>query len=181
MTYKEWEAEKVAAATSRNAEADKEALDFLGGSEDDDLNSIVRRSTMKLENGFACFPDGDPLSEYVKKVKPLKTYFDVAMHGSPTAVGFGTTNTNMSARLLASVIRHSEGWNGQKIRLLSCNTGKQVGGDYCFAEELANALGVAVKAPNDLLYISKSGTIHIGEMKNGRFIDYRPNQRGRRK
>ncbi len=136
---------------------------------------------MKLENGFACFPDDDVLSGYIQKVTPLKTYFDVAMHGSPTAVGFGTSETNMSPRMLASVIRHSDGWNGQKIRLLSCSTGKSLGDDYCFAEELANALGVEEKAPNDLLYISPNGYIKVGKRGQGSMLQFRPNQRGRRK
>lgn len=181
MTYREWANWKSAAAQAKNAADDAEALQFFHADARDDLQSIVKKRTMKLENGFACFPDNDPLQEYVQKVKPLKTFFDVAMHGAPNAVGFGTAETNMSPRLLASVIRHSDGWNGQKIRLLSCSTGKQVGDDYCFAEELANALGVEVKAPNDTLFISPSGNMYVGEDKDGRMVSYLPNQRGRRK
>ena len=79
------------------------------------------------------------------------------------------------------MIRHSEGWNGQKIRLLSCSTGAANGDDYCFAEELANALGVTVKAPNDLLYIEENGNMMVGKNGEGKFITYKPNQRGRRK
>lgn len=160
---------------------DTAALKFLGADARDDLKSIVKKRTMELENGFACFPDNDPLQKYIQNVKPLKTYFDVAMHGTPNAVGFGTAETNMSPRLLAAVIRHSDGWNGQKIRLLSCSTGKQLGDDYCFAEELANALGVEVKAPDDILLISPSGRISVGLLGKGGMVSYIPNQRGRRK
>ena len=103
------------------------------------------------------------------------------MHGSPTAVGYGTLETNMSPRLLASVIRHMDGWNGQNIRLLSCSTGKQIGEEYCFAEELANALGVIVKAPTDTLYIFPNGRIQVGKRNKGSMRDYKPNERGRRK
>lgn len=195
MTYAQWEASKYgyngkqlspyhktsAAGITANAKDDAETLKFFGADARDDLKSIVKRRTMNLENGFACFPDGDVLGEYVQKVKPLKTYFDVAMHGSSTAVGFGTAETNMSPRMLASVIRHSDGWNGQKIRLLSCSTGKQNGDDYCFAEELANALGVEVKAPNDTLFISAAGNMYVGEDKDGSMVSYFPNQRRRRK
>jgi hypothetical protein len=99
-----------------------------------------------------------------------------SLHGAQDAVGFGTTETNMS-----SVIRHSDGWNGQKIRLLSCSTGKQLGDDYCFAEELANALGVEVKAPDDILLISPSGRMSVGLLGKGGMVSYIPNQRGRRK
>lgn len=145
------------------------------------MYDVVKRRTIKLENGFSCFPDNDVLTEYAKKVKPLKTYYDVALHGSETGVGFGTTKCDMSARELAAVIRHSEGWNGQKVRLLSCSTGKQVGEEYCFAEELANALGVEVKAPNDVLYIYPSGRMKVGPTGRGKMATFTPNQRGRRK
>lgn len=181
MTYAQWVSWKAGAAHQRNAADDAKTLQFLHADARDNLQSIVRRSTIKLENGFACFPENDPLSRYVQNVKPLKTYFDVAIHGSPTAVGFGTTEANMSPRLLASIIRHSDGWNGQKIRLLSCSTGQQEGDDYCFAEELANALGVEVKAPNDVLYISPAGKLQVGARDEGRFAKYTPNQRGRMK
>lgn len=181
MTYAQWVGWKAGVAQRRNAADDAKTLKFLHADARDNLNAIVKRSTIKLENGFACFPDNDPLNKYVQNVKPLKTYFDVAMHGSPTAVAFGTAETNMSPHLLASIIRHSDGWNGQKIRLLSCSTGKQEGDNYCFAEELANALGVEVKAPNDVLYISPAGKLQVGARDEGRFAKYTPNQRGRMK
>jgi len=169
---------KVAAAYAKD---DRDTLKFFGADARDNLNSIVKRRTMKLENGFACFPAGDPLNENVKRVKPLKTYFDVAMHGSQTAVGFGTKELNMSPRLLAAVIRHSKGWNGQKVRLLSCSTGARMENDYCFAEELANALGVEVKAPDDVLFISGAGVLKVGTHGEGNILPFTPNQRGRRK
>ena len=164
-----------------NAKDDRDTLEFFGADARDNLNSIVKRRTMKLENGFACFPDGDPLNENVKRVKPLKTYIDVAMHGSQTAVGFGTKERNMSPRLLAAVIRHSKGWNGQNVRLLSCSTGARMENDYCFAEELANALGVEVKAPDDVLFISGAGVLKVGTHGEGNILPFTPNQRGRRK
>lgn len=181
MTYQEWANWKAASAKAKNAADDAAVLKFFHADARDDLKSIVKKRTMKLENGFACFPDNDPLQKYIQNVKPLKTYFDVAMHGAPNAVGFGTAETNMSPRLLASVIRHSDGWNGQKIRLLSCSTGKQLGDDYCFAEELANALGVEVKAPDDILLITPSGRMSVGLLGKGGMVSYIPNQRGRRK
>lgn len=180
-TYSEWLKRLDEEAAAANAADDAEALKFFGADARDDLNKIASGGIIRLENGFAAFPKDDQLAVNIKAVKPLKTFFDVAMHGSPTAVGYGTLETNMSPRLLASVIRHMGGWNGQKIRLLSCSTGKQIGEEYCFAEELANALGVTVKAPSDTLYISKHGVIYIGELRDGKFIDYHPNQRGRRK
>ena len=169
-------AERVA---TEQAAANAEAMKFFGVNSRDDLKSVVKRSTIKTKAGFACFPDGDILNKSVKNVRPLELHFDVAMHGSPTSVGFGTTETNMSARTLAAIIRHSKGYKGQKIRLLSCNTGRNVGHNYCFAEELANALGVEVIAPNDVLYISPMGQLQVGDDGSGEFVIFKPNQRRR--
>lgn len=181
MTYDEWQEWKRERAQTAEAQDDADTLNFLGADARDDLKKIVTRSTIKLENGFAAFPKNDVLGEYVKAVKPLKTYFDVALHGSPSAVAFGTDQTNMSPRLLASVIRHSEGWKGQKIRLLSCSTGAANGDDYCFAEELANALGVEVMAPDDVLIIYPNGAHEVGMHGDGHMVRFKPNERKRRK
>ena len=51
--------------------------------------------------------------------------------------------------------------------------------DYCFAEELANALGVEVKAPTDVLYIPPNGEMYVGDSGEGYFETYKPNERGR--
>lgn len=103
------------------------------------------------------------------------------MHGAPTSVAFGGRESNMSPRTLAAIIRHSEGYHGQEIRLLSCSTGVQIDGAYCFAEELANALGVTVWAPSDVLYIAPNGNIYVGFHGDGVFLPYKPNQRRRMK
>ena len=177
------EAEKIKSQREERialeVKADEDTLSYLGADARDNLTDIVKRRTIKLENGFSCFPDDDPLTENVKKVKPLKSYYDVAMHGSPTEVAFGSKKANMSPRLLASIIRHSKGWNGQNIRLISCSTGKRIEDDYCFAEELANALGVKVKAPNDVLYVTCRGEMYVGDFGDGVFVTYTPNERRR--
>lgn len=161
--------------------ADASAKKALKADARDDLRNIVARSTTKIKQGFSAFPDGDVLVERTKLVKPDGNKFDVALHGMPDSVAFGSKNSNMSPRLLASIIRHSEGYNGQEVRLLSCNTGVQVDGGYCFAEELANALGIAVYAPNDLIFFRKDGTFYIGENHDGAILKFKPNERRRLK
>lgn len=163
------------------ASADAKTLNFLGADSRDNLTSIVKNGTIKMKRGFMCFPANDLLVERSLKVTPKEGFFDVAMHGSPSAVGFGTREANMSPRLLASVIRHSEGYNGENIRLLSCNTGLRVGDAYCFAEELANALGVIVEAPDMKVYTTKDGEIKVGQFGEGHMIPYKPNERRRMK
>ena len=155
--------------------------DTAGAETRDRLEAITSRGTTKLAQGFSAFPEGDVLNERIKKVRPDGNKYDVAMHGSPTAVAFGGVEANMSPHLLAEVIRHSEGYHGQDIRLLSCSTGMTVDGAYCFAEELANALGVTVWAPNDLIFFRKNGTFYVGRNKQGSMVPYEPNDRRRTK
>lgn len=166
-------------AHEQMAASANEIEQIFGANGSKDLKKAVDRSTIKLKNGFACFPDGDPLNENAKMVEPVAGFYDVAMHGTPRLVEFRSSENKMSARTLATVIRHSEGYTGQNIRMLSCNTGKIIGDAYCFAEELANALGVEVMAPNKALYIYADGRMRIGKLGDGRFIVYKPNQRRR--
>ena len=159
--------------------ADAEIRDSFSADARDRLTEIVKNGTIKLQRGFMCFPENDPLIENSKKVTPKEGFYDVAMHGSPTAVGFGTRKANMSPRLLANIIRHRADYHGEKIRLLSCSTGLRVDNGYCFAEELANALGVIVEAPDMELYIYQSGEYSVGLADEGNMIPYKPNERRR--
>jgi len=156
----------------------KDAVAFSADARDR-LTEIVKNGTIKLQRGFMCFPENDPLIKNSKMVIPKDGFYDVAMHGTPTAVGFGMEETNMSPRLLANIIRHREDYHGENIRLLSCSTGYINGDDFCFAEELANALGVIVEAPDMPLYIYPNGTIKVGWLGEGKMIPYKPNGRGR--
>jgi len=152
------------------------------------LDNITKRDIMETESGFTCFPD-DIQNEYAKKIKPeeyintngvVENYFDVAMHGNGRAVGFWSKETNMSPQFLADIISHNKKYkDGQRIRLLSCNTGEKIDGEYCFAEELANILGTHVLAPNKGIYMYPNGKFNIGRYNDGKMILYRPNDRGR--
>ena len=131
-----------------------------------------------IQQGFEAFPAGDILKKYAKMVKPDGDFFDVAMHGSPTGVGFGTEKPSMTARELARVILRDPGYHGQGIRLLSCDTGRiPADGGLCFAEELANALNVTVKAPDNKLFIQQNGSWYIGLSQRTDFQTFTPNQR----
>ncbi len=153
------------------------------------LDKIERRDIIEIQSGFTCFPD-EIQNEYAKKIKPEKyidngiekVYFDVAMHGTSQAVGFWSEETNISPRFLAEVITHNPKYEKrQKVRLLSCSTGAKAGNEYCFAEELANIMGVEVEAPNKKLYMYSNGRMHIGRYNEGEMVIYKPNDRGRLK
>jgi hypothetical protein len=67
------------------------------------------------------------------------------------------------------------------IRLLSCCTGKSENGQYCFAEELSNALGVTVEAPDADLFVLPNGELRVNLDNSGHFITFTPNIRRRLK
>ena len=179
LSYEDWKARKDIKADGETDSAPAKTKGEKASDQRDILDNIKTRSVTKIKQGISAFPRKDTLYNRVKLIEPDGDKFDVALHGSPTAVAFSSTQANMSPRLLASVIRHNEGYHGQEIRLISCNTGVSENGGMCFAEELANALNVSVYAPNGLIYISKNGKISIGRFDDGTFIKYKPNQRGR--
>ena len=60
-------------------------------------------------------------------------------------------------------------YKGEKIRLLSCNTGST---KNRFAQQLANALGVEVEAPNDILMVYPNRKYKIGVYGQGRMLSF---------
>lgn len=57
----------------------------------------------------------------------------------------------------------ANGYNGQGIRLLSCNTGAL---DNGFAQNLANQLNVEVYAPINYLWATQDGKYFVAGMTN---------------
>lgn len=56
--------------------------------------------------------------------------------------------------------------------MLSCNTGNTNNTGDCFAQLLANELGVKVIAPNDILYVLPDGSFCIGRNEQGSFVEF---------
>lgn len=126
---------------------------------------------------------GKALAAAAKKVPKDPTYTDVAVHGAPDHIEvFRMINgkekgVKLSHRNLAKFLKSDSGYPGGNIRLLSCSTGKETGS---FAQDLANKLGVSVKAPSDTLHIWPNGKMVIGPspFKNtGKWIIYHPKKR----
>ena len=74
-------------------------------------------------------------------------------------------------RVIARVIQHNAKYTGEKVRLLSCNTGSSENG---FAQQLANALGVEVEAPTDILLVYPDGRMKIGYDGKGVMKTFKP-------
>lgn len=120
--------------------------------------------------GDATFMDSD--DAFLKNISKrtdidANGYFDIVAHG--TSNGIQVTHNGkkiiVDSRTAARLIQNTDGYNGQAIRLLSCNTGAL---DNGFAQNLANKLNVEVYAPTNYLWSGQNGNYFVAGMtKNG--------------
>lgn len=129
---------------------------------------------------------GFELKAAAKHVKTIDGFTDVAVHGSPNSISVMINRNGkeqeivLDHRRLAKFLKADMGYKKGNIRLLSCRTGSETG---TFAQNLANKMGVTVRAPSDTLFIFPNGKMVIGpnmRTNSGRWIDYHP-QKGVRK
>lgn len=87
-------------------------------------------------------------------------FFDVVAHGSTKKIEITTANGTamVDQRVVSRLIKNDPGYNGQPIRLLSCDTGAC---DSGFAQNLANKMGVPVKAPTNLVWAYGDGQMVV--------------------
>lgn len=108
-------------------------------------------------------------------VPPKEGFFDFAAHGASGFIEYGSHEKRLSAREVARIIQHNENYKGEKVRLLSCYTGSKDGG---FAQQLANALGVEVEAPTDILLVYPNGRYMVGLDGSGTMKVFKPGVKG---
>ena len=131
-----------------------------------DEEKVNKAATNKPQNGGKIEMMADinkMITPYERKVldsiSKKEGFFDFAAHGSANIIEYGSRDVKMTARDVANIIHHNDGYNGQKVRLLSCSTGST---DDRFAQQLANALGVEVEAPTDVLFVYTDRTYKVG-------------------
>ncbi len=108
--------------------------------------------------GTAFFDDADPVSKTTDQVPEYPGEYVLDLHGSPDAVeipGDDGGKHLMSPTEFAGVLKNGSGWNGEPIRLFSCETGQDPNG---FAQQLANELGVSVTAPTESVWTTGNGS-----------------------
>ena len=109
----------------------------------------------------------------VSRVLPKEGFYDVALHGTPKNVEF--FGEPIDAKTLAKIIRNRKDYSkGSKVRLLSCSTGKITDTANCFAQQLANALGVEIEAPTNDIFVYPNGDFIIGKRNNGEMKIFYP-------
>lgn len=130
-------------------------------------SEMIRRGIQEKD---PIFDDGKLKTAYTtRQVKKKEGFYDVVMHGAPEYVEF--FGEKMNHEQLAYIIRNRKDYDGSPVRLIACSTGKKDENGNCFAQRLADALGVEVEAPNDLLNIHGDGHFSVGEF----FADYHEN------
>ena len=127
----------------------------------------------KYSVGDATFMDAD--DAFVSNISrrtdvDTNGYLDVIAHGTPNGIQITHNGQHMTVdhRTASRLIQNSDGYNGQTIRLLSCNTGAL---DNGFAQNLANKLNVEVYAPTNYLWSTPNGNYFVAGMNNLRLPD----------
>lgn len=144
--------------------------------------SRLRRKNVKdiikkgIELDLPVFDDGELGKAYRKwNIQRKEGYYDIVGHGNPEIIEFFGQKIN--EKTVAKIVTGRADYRGEKIRLLSCMTGRMDEDGNCFAQRLANAVGVEVIAPNNLLYLHNDGTIHVGSRKykyDGEMVSFYP-------
>ena len=137
----------------------------------------IKRAIFQNSTNFVTTDPNNPeyyYGEAMKSVKSIPGKYDIVAHGDFDGVKIFDSPVN--AKELAKIILLRNDYNGEPIRLLSCNTGKVVNGS-CVAQELSDMLDVEVIAPNDYIFTDGKGLIRIGKSRfsdTGEFISFKP-------
>ena len=130
--------------------------------------SVGRSRGGTYSAGDATFMDSDDsFLRYIQNRADVDAngYYDIIAHGTPNGIQITHNGQHMIAdhRTAARLIQNMDGYNGQGIRLLSCNTGAL---DNGFAQNLANQLNVEVYAPTNYLWATQDGNFFVAGMTN---------------
>lgn len=121
------------------------------------------------------FVDG-LLAKYSERIPPEENRYITSMHGTSKSVML--YDQEVDAKILANIIRSRSDYNGEEIVLISCNTGNTDAGENCFAQQLANELGVIVHAPTRYGAVNRKGEYYSsdksGLKKDGEFKPFEP-------
>lgn len=100
----------------------------------------------------------------------------VGAHGSPKTVQL--LGSRADHRTLADVVTARKDYDaGTPVRLFSCSTGDSSADGPCFAQRLADALGVEVTAPTKKVWVWPNGDVMIGDEmgdNDGEWVTFKP-------
>lgn len=136
-----------------------------------ELEKLINSSIKTEKPVFA-----EDLKNNFLKIKPIEGKYILALHGDNQFAYLN--NIRIDERILANIIKSREDYNGELVILISCNTGNDEGTKECFAQKLANELGVPVQAPTRYGAIDGKGNFYsstrTGLKKAGEFKTFNP-------
>lgn len=95
-----------------------------------------------------------------RRLKKEKGFFDIAAHGLPGYVqAYGK---RIDAKTVWDVVRKSDGYSGEDIRLCVCFGAVEDENGRSIAQELANISGKKVKAATKFFFINQDGSYYVG-------------------
>lgn len=137
-----------------------------------ELEAIIKRC---IQQDKPFFDDGR-LGKYSERIPPEENRYITSMHGTNKSVML--YDQAADAKILANIIRKRSDYNGEEIVLISCNTGNTDAGENCFAQQLANELGVRVHAPTRYGAVNSKGEYYSsdksGLKRDGEFKPFEP-------
>jgi hypothetical protein len=118
------------------------------------------------ENPMILIESPDLLAKYAPNITREAGFRDVVVHGTPGSLD--VLHNGKWVKLRPNEFRNwlrSQGFRGKEdIRLISCSTGANPKG---VAQDIANGLGVRVKAPTDKAWVFPDGHMTVGPTQKG--------------
>lgn len=170
---------------TRDTAAEKQAKFLYNNMSREERVEVIQKGQTVEKPIFSYDRKDNEFPTYAQNILTKENTFDIISHGSPNSMEFfkqdypqGDKRSNIDAYTLSTIMRGRQDYirfieecrdKGVEpvIRLLSCNTGNTENSGNCFAQLLANELGVKVEAPTDLLYVNPNGTFYVGTRGSG--------------
>lgn len=137
-----------------------------------ELEKVIRKCIHQEQPVFA-----ESLAYFYRRIPPEEGKTIVATHGTPMSVEiYGHT---VSAKIFANILRSRKEFDpSNEIVLIACHTGKTDNIKKCFAQQLADELGMIVHAPTEFGAINSRGEYYSSDItglkRMGDFIEFKP-------
>lgn len=163
--------------------AEKQARFLYNSMTQEQRKEVIQRGQTTEKTVFSYDTKENVFPSNAQKVLKEANTFDVISHGSPNSIEFFRQDyqdirSNIDAYTLSAILKGRTDYKAfisackekeadPVIRLLSCNTGNTTETGNCFAQLLANELGVNVKAPTKKIYVDANGNVTVGKKNDG--------------
>jgi filamentous hemagglutinin len=119
----------------------------------------------------------DPMWKNSGNIKRLVGIRTLLCHGDKTGFSYLDLNgneINMTPRDFAEILKNSPVYDGQPIRLISCEAGAD---GSITAQYYGKSTRVPVLAPTDIVYVYPDGVMKVGKYNTGRWVLFNPKER----